>query len=273
MKISSISNLDKMAREGEEILYNKCPQLIFGLGTCGIAAGGLPLKKFAEGYIDEKSINADIISVGCIGMCHAEPLVDVKLPGKPRVTYSEVDLEKLKRIIDEHLIGGIPVLGLAMCQLTKEMSECEYGIIDEPDLYDDIPTYEELPFFSKQHRIVLRNCGIVNPEEITEYVARGGYRSAFKALHGRAGIKWVNDILIDGAKLPEVSAGDIIAVPACGAYCLSMASNYNLSLRPAVVLVKDGEARLIRRRETYEDLMRCDVVSGEESYVAGGGAG
>ena len=200
MKISNISDLNKMAMEGEERLYNTHAQLIFGLGTCGIAAGGLPLKEFAESYIDEKNINADIISVGCIGMCHAEPLVDVKLPGKPRVTYSEVDLEKLKRIIDQHLIGGTPILDMALCQLTKEMSECEYGIIDEPEPYDGILTYGELPFFSKQQRIVLRNCGIVNPENITEYVARGGYRSAFKALHevARGGI--IDEMKISGIR-------------------------------------------------------------------------
>ncbi|MBI2979790.1 MAG: diaminopimelate decarboxylase [Chloroflexi bacterium] len=68
------------------------------------------------------------------------------------------------------------------------------------------------------------------------------------------------DILISDISLPEISAGDIIAIATCGAYCLSMASNYNASLKPAVVLVKDGKARLIRRQEVLEDLTRCDVV-------------
>ncbi len=67
------------------------------------------------------------------------------------------------------------------------------------------------------------------------------------------------DILLRDAELPPLEAGDILAMPAAGAYALAMASNYNLSLRPAVVLVKDGEAKLMRRRETYEDLMRADV--------------
>jgi len=68
------------------------------------------------------------------------------------------------------------------------------------------------------------------------------------------------DILIKDIDLPPVSAGDIIAVADCGAYCLSMASNYNASLKPAVVLIKEGKARLIRRRETFADLIRCDLV-------------
>jgi diaminopimelate decarboxylase len=68
------------------------------------------------------------------------------------------------------------------------------------------------------------------------------------------------DILIKDIDLPGVSPGDILAVPDCGAYCLAMASNYNVSLKPAIVLTSAGKARLIRRRETYEDLLRCDLV-------------
>jgi len=68
------------------------------------------------------------------------------------------------------------------------------------------------------------------------------------------------DILVRDINLPPVSAGDIIAIPGSGAYCLSMASNYNASLKPAIVLVKAGKARLIRRRETFDDLTRCDLV-------------
>jgi len=68
------------------------------------------------------------------------------------------------------------------------------------------------------------------------------------------------DILIEDIDLPTVAPDDIIAIPCCGAYCLSMASNYNASLKPAIVLVKDGQARLIRRRESYEDLMSHDLV-------------
>ena len=68
------------------------------------------------------------------------------------------------------------------------------------------------------------------------------------------------DILIQDIDLPPVAAGDIIAIPDCGAYCLSMASNYNASLKPAIVLVGEGKARLIRRRETFDDLTRCDLI-------------
>ena len=68
------------------------------------------------------------------------------------------------------------------------------------------------------------------------------------------------DILIRDIALPSVSAGDIIVIPGCGAYCLPQASNFNASLKPAIVLVKKGRARLIRRRETLADLTKCDII-------------
>ena len=67
------------------------------------------------------------------------------------------------------------------------------------------------------------------------------------------------DVLATDVLLPSPAAGDVIAIPAAGAYCPSMASNYNLNPRPPIILVRDGESRLIRRRESYADLMHCDV--------------
>ena len=68
------------------------------------------------------------------------------------------------------------------------------------------------------------------------------------------------DILIRDIGLPEPLAGDILAVAVSGAYSIPQASNYNASLKPAIVLVREGKARLIRRRETFDDLIRCDLV-------------
>ncbi|MEE8466131.1 MAG: diaminopimelate decarboxylase, partial [Dehalococcoidia bacterium] len=68
------------------------------------------------------------------------------------------------------------------------------------------------------------------------------------------------DLLASDVMLPKLASGDLLAIPAAGAYCPSMASNYNLNPRPPMILVKDGQSRLIRRRESYQDLMHCDVV-------------
>jgi diaminopimelate decarboxylase len=71
------------------------------------------------------------------------------------------------------------------------------------------------------------------------------------------------DILIRDADLPPLQAGDLVALPASGAYNLAMASNYNMALKPAAVLVADGQARLMRRRQTYDDLLREECLLAE----------
>lgn len=68
------------------------------------------------------------------------------------------------------------------------------------------------------------------------------------------------DVLIEDIDLPALRADDLLAVPMAGAYCMSMASNYNLAPRPAAVLVGDGRARLFRRRETYADMLAAEIV-------------
>ncbi|MBX3071893.1 MAG: diaminopimelate decarboxylase [Thermomicrobiales bacterium] len=70
------------------------------------------------------------------------------------------------------------------------------------------------------------------------------------------------DVLIRDIDLPHLEAGDLLAVPASGAYCIPLASNYNMALRPAVVLVENGEARLVRRRESYDDLLTTSLLPG-----------
>ncbi len=82
----------------------------------------------------------------------------------------------------------------------------------------------------------------------------GGELYALVGRHCESG-----DILIDGVKLQDPKVGDIIAVPVTGAYCLTMANNYNGARRPAVVFCRDGVARPVVRRETYEDLLARDI--------------
>jgi diaminopimelate decarboxylase len=68
------------------------------------------------------------------------------------------------------------------------------------------------------------------------------------------------DILVRDINLASVDPGDIIAIPVCGAYSIPMSSNYNALPRPAIIMVKEGRARLIRRRETYQDMMSLDLI-------------
>jgi len=184
MKIISTQDLDKLAEAGKFQMTPKKARLIFGLGTCGIASGGVPVKEFAEKYLRELRIDAEITTTGCIGLCHAEPLVDIELPGKARITYHSMNIDKMKQVIDEHLVNGKPVTQLALAQIARELSvNKEHCPICDKEKWAGIPEYQEIPFLSKQLRIVLRNCGIIQPDSVEQYVARGGYRAAWKVLH------------------------------------------------------------------------------------------
>jgi len=208
MTVKTLKDLEEMAKIGEENLDPDRPQIIFGFATCGIAAGAEGVVGFTKKYLEEKDIDAElgamgepeIKSVGCIGMCHAEPLVDIKMPDKPRITYYGVDETKMKRILDEHLINGQPVKEYALGQLNKELSVCDQAKTEFSWQFEDIPALNEIPFLSKQVRVALRNCGIIDPESIMEYVARGGYKSAFNLLNNMTPQEVIDEVKESGLR-------------------------------------------------------------------------
>jgi NADH-quinone oxidoreductase subunit F len=145
------------------------PVIYVGCATCGLAAGAGDLMAVIEEELDRLGVKAHVIPVGCIGMCFAEPLVDIRLPGEPRVSYGNVTPKNIARILKSHLLHGKAVAGLALGSLGEETLP---GI---PKLYD-------LPFMKSQVRVVLRNCGFINPEELDHYLARDGYQGLIRAL-------------------------------------------------------------------------------------------
>ena len=200
MKVKTIDDLEELAKIGRNQLNCTKPRIIFGLGTCGIASGGMSIMTFAKDYLKQIGADVDITTVGCIGLCHAEPLVDVELPGRPRVTYGEMNEEKMKKVIDEHIMGGKPVANFAMAQMAKEPTVSDHYPILRDNTWFGIPEYHEIPFLSKQLRIVLRNCGIINPDSIEQYVARGGYTAAFKTVYHKKPEQVIDEIKRSGLR-------------------------------------------------------------------------
>ena len=135
-------------------------KIIVGLGSCGLAAGAKEVLAAIEAELSAKSVEAKIEQTGCIGLCYREVLVDVVTPAG-RVTYGDVTPKIVPRIIQEHLIDGKPVE--------------EFIVLAEGG-------GSEAPFLEKQNRIVLRNCGHIDPENIDDYLAVGGYQAIEKAL-------------------------------------------------------------------------------------------
>lgn len=156
-------NSDQIKRIKRELLDK--PTVYIGTGTCGLGAGAAKTKAAVQSYLYEHKIEADIIETGCIGLCSAEPIMDLQLPGKNRISFENVNAEDVSPILDKLFAGKTPekkILG----QFRTENSSPWKGA---GSLFDSA-------FFKPQKRIVLKNCGIIDPVSIDEYIATGGYK-------------------------------------------------------------------------------------------------
>jgi NADH:ubiquinone oxidoreductase subunit F (NADH-binding) len=147
------------------------PAVFVGTGTCGLGAGAGKTLVVLRETLAQRGIDADIIEVGCIGLCIAEPMVDIQMPGRTRVSFQGVTHNKVVGLLDAVLAGKIPP-DLAIAQFRCEGLES----------YAGVPFMDEHPFFAPQLRWVLANCGVIDPTNVQEYVARGGYRAFASAL-------------------------------------------------------------------------------------------
>jgi NADH-quinone oxidoreductase subunit F len=149
-----------------------------GLASCGIAAGGQRVYDALKASIIARGLNnnVEMRQTGCMGMCHSEVLVEVFPPLGKRVFYRNVTPERIQGIVEEHIIGGNPV--------TEWI----------------IPADELDSLLSKQRRIVLRNCGIIDPESIDDYLAASGYKALDKALHSMSPQAVIDEVTRSGLR-------------------------------------------------------------------------
>jgi len=180
-------------------------EIAVGMSSCGIASGARVVFDVLSRETARRKLPYAVVATGCIGACHREPLVEVRGADGTRRLFGDVDEAAAVRILDS--LGGAP-------------SGLEENLIP-PDA----------PFFARQRRIVLANCGSIDPESIDEYVAHAGYTSLRKAvtsmspeqvieeikasgLRGRGGagfptgMKWGLSRAVKGAKKYVVCNGD-----------------------------------------------------------------
>ncbi len=165
------------------------PVVRIGAGTCGCGAGADKAKAVLTQHIKDKKINATVMEVGCIGLCSEEPIVDIQLPGKARIYFSQVTKEKITDLLDEVLAGRIPA-AMVLGQMNSEGQEP----------WPEVPFLDTLPFFAKQTRVVLNNCGIINPHNLEEYIARGGYAGLVRALSEMTPEEVCNTVELSGLR-------------------------------------------------------------------------
>lgn len=122
-KLKSIAELRKIRKEAQKDLKVRTEtgtKVIVGMGTCGIAAGARETMHAILEELNRREIDAHVITVGCIGMCSKEPLVDIEQAGQPRITYCNVHPEMVPRLIEEHLVNGNVVQEWAMGRVPTE---------------------------------------------------------------------------------------------------------------------------------------------------------
>lgn len=167
---------------------HKNPLIFVGMGTCGLASGADKVwAKFVE-ILEQKNIQAEMIPTGCVGYCAKEVIVDIKLPGQPRVSYCKITTEDVENLINTHIINNEiykdKLLGAYVERNNNNNIKC---------IYDD-------PFFLHQKKIVLENSGIINPESIDEYIARGGYVALNKTLRTKRPTEVIDEIISSGLR-------------------------------------------------------------------------
>ncbi|HPS52801.1 MAG TPA: NADH-quinone oxidoreductase subunit NuoF, partial [Phycisphaerae bacterium] len=162
--------IDTMSKSRDEkaVIY-------IGAGTCGLGAGAAGTIAATKKYLADKKVDAEIVEVGCIGLCAVEPMLDVQLPGRQRMCFQKVTSDKVDSILD------------AFFGKAEMPADLVFGQHRQPSRQEwaGKPYLDEHPFFAPQTRWVLKNCGIIDPTSIEEYIALGGYSAMARTLTNR----------------------------------------------------------------------------------------
>ena len=149
-----------------------------GMGTCGVSAGGEQIFNEMKRVITANHLDIELSETGCMGMCYEEPLIEVQ-DDADNFLYAKMSVDKVGRLIDEHIVHDHPVNKWIV--RSKEHSE-------------------EDSFLKKQVRIVLRNCGEINPNSIDEYIALGGYDAVQQVLNNHSRLDVIDIISKSGLR-------------------------------------------------------------------------
>jgi len=153
-------------------------------GTGCVSSGSKEIKHELQDQLAEKDLlnEIKIVETGCHGFCEKGPIMVIYPEG---VFYCQIKEEDVAEIVDEHLLKGRIVDRL---------------LFKEPMTEESIPSYKDIDFYKKQHRIALANCGKINPESIEEYIANNGYEAAGRALTEMSPQKIIEEVKNSGLR-------------------------------------------------------------------------
>jgi len=155
--------IQKLAQSRWQKIWNsQVPVILVGTATCGRAAGALEVLQAIKDTVRKQNANCLISEVGCMGHCYAEPLIILRKPGFPSICYGHVNPVLAENLINNFILNHDPCLEFVL------------GALEENDL---VPSFSDFPRSKYEKRILLRNCGRINPEDIEHFIASGGYES------------------------------------------------------------------------------------------------
>ena len=176
-------------RRWEDLTAGDRAWIRVGTALCGQAAGSYAVITAIKQALEENGLSANVSEVGCLGLCFAEPLVDVKLPNGPRVVYGNVTPETAAEIVTTHVGLGSPAAHLAL------------GFLGEAGDGDgQIPDLDQHPMRVVETRIALRNAGSIDPGDIYQYIANGGYHALNQALTGMTPAETLEQVNVSGLR-------------------------------------------------------------------------
>ena len=191
MKISNLKDLEKVRQAGLKKILSGKPRITVGMDTCGIGNGAEEIMARLKAAAKKAKADVLIEKTGCFGFCAAEPLVNVHIPGSPLVILKEVkakDAGKIIGAVKKKSFSGLKTL----CKISSWdhiTSEIKFGTG-----FEGIPEWNEIDFFKGQKKIVLRDSGLIDPEDIEEYIGIGGYAPLQKVLGGMSAEKVIEEI-------------------------------------------------------------------------------
>ncbi len=149
------------------------PVIFVGAGTCGMGAGAGKTLAAVRAFLQANHKEADLVEVGCVGLCSEEPVLDVQLPGRTRVSFGSVTEDVVAGLLEQVFAEQIPA-DMVLGQFRPQ----ESGLT----AWNEVPFLDEHSFLRMQRRVVLANSGLIDPGSIDEYIARGGYSALALAL-------------------------------------------------------------------------------------------
>lgn len=142
------------------------PIIFIGVTSSSVVSGAIETLNAIENYKSENGIDFSIVEVGSLGLCSSEPIMDVQIPGKCRVSFQKVTSELVPQILDGVFNNYLPVENV-LAQYKNSLHQSWSGV----------PFFDELSFFNNQHRVLLSNCGVINALSIQDSLAFGGYKA------------------------------------------------------------------------------------------------